>query len=135
MEIIKEVPLIKFNAIGSNGCVYPKAVFEEALKECIEENNGVIFGQTNQETNDTLELGNISHKIDNIKIEDDYAIGDVTLLDTPKGKTMQETFHSGSPIYLAPQGYALVNQDKEVTDFSLISINFTNNPLFSDCQL
>lgn len=52
-------------------------------------NNRVIYGEIEQPTYFDISLKNVSHIIQNISIIDDKIYGDVTILNTPKGKILK----------------------------------------------
>lgn len=81
--------LLKLNEVNLNGRIYQN---NDNLREAIEEYNSkqFQFGEIGFSDNFDTSLNNVSHVVDNVRIEDNLVLGDVTILSTDKGKILKD---------------------------------------------
>lgn len=87
---------------------------------------------------DTLNtnLGNISHKIDDINIDENGVVtGKITLLNTPKGKVAQEIVKSGLPLYISSRASGDIDANGVVTMNDLETYDLVGSPGFAEAKL
>lgn len=108
--------LLPLNQLNGNGRIYQD---NENLRESIADFNrrveerGVAYGELGYpETTETY-LGNVSHTVKNVRIEDDKVVGDITLLNTINGKTLKELFkNDDTGIVFRPRASGTVTINK-----------------------
>lgn len=132
--IIKNIKLIQFDTVNKNGVTYSKDAMEKALISHIDGNP--ILGQIGgYEFNYRLHLSNISHRIDNVNIQDDGLYGDVNILETPNGEILKSLLETGMTFYFGPNGVGSINENGEVANYTLTSINVFEDEVFPECNL
>lgn len=112
--------ILKIGVPTLNGKTYPMEVCKEFV-----ELKKTWYGQLNMPTKSTIDMGEVSHTISNLRISNNTVLGDVTILHTPMGQILQEltpgTYGFGiSGIYAA-------DEDNVVTKLVLSSINVVMN--------
>jgi hypothetical protein len=121
------VVIFELNKPNLNGRIYTTECMAKAIDEldgkplngCI----GMVMGDLN--------LKEISHQISDLRIEDDKVIGNLHILDTPKGLELLRLIE-GDKIGVAYRsaGYGNIEPQEDgtymVTDFHLTSINAIN---------
>lgn len=80
----------------------PDSVMEEAIREYKKSN---MHGTLNLEHNAEpyVQIGHISHRIEDIKLDNGNLMFDVELLDTADGKFLQSCVESGAELNFAPR--------------------------------
>lgn len=74
------------------------------------------------------ELSHICGKVNDISYENGDVYSEIELIDTPKGKFIEELIGMGIEFDVVPVGVCNVNEKKEVTDFELCGFSIINNP-------
>ena len=84
--------LLKIGDVNLNGRIYTR----EAAELMVEQFNlkvaehGFFFGQLGfGDSADTTTLQRVSHNVNEISIRQDRVVGDITIMDTPEGKTLK----------------------------------------------
>ena len=71
-----------------------------------------------------IDLGKVSHRVDNLRIEDGYLVGDVTTMKTPMGIELDKILDK---VDFRPRSAAIVMLGEEgvltITDLTIISID------------
>lgn len=84
---------VKIQSVGvpnMNNRVYSEQTLRSAIESC----KGSVFGHLGMVAGGP-ELARVSHRVDNLRIEDGFLVGDVIELDTPAGRAlldMEERF-------------------------------------------
>ena len=110
----------------------PKETFQKALDEYLSSKNQKV-GELNPSPEDTfINLFRISHKIEDMRIENDEVIADIQLLDTPNGKFAQKLIKQGDDLHFEPRmvGECIYETDEsgnkkivDVENLQIISID------------
>jgi hypothetical protein len=97
-KIIESSPREVMGMLGVNSCVYPNINFDK-----------------------------VSHKISNLRIEECYWVGDVTILKTPCGDMLTNLIERKIDFDFRPTGVATIEMDNDIvvigSDYKLISID------------
>lgn len=101
----------------------------EAVTEALKNIPGDVMGQINYPTEnfEQVNISAISHKINNLRIEDGKLIGDVTILKTPNGKLLEKLVEFPGSGF-RPRSIADVDENGVISNLQIISIDFVNNP-------
>lgn len=119
-KTITAVKIMRADVPNGNGRVYPMA----ALEQCVERSmTDTILGVLGTPTTDTgVDISKISHVVENLRIEDGYLIGDITVLQTAQGDILSQLVDAVQIDFRA-SGIGELSEDKVVNDFKLISID------------
>lgn len=104
----------------------PESVMEEAIREYKKSN---MLGTLNFEhdAEPYIQIGHISHRIEDIKFDDGKLTFDVELLDTGDGKFLQSCVESGAELKFAPRMLCEYetdeNGEKQFKKLDIISID------------
>jgi hypothetical protein len=125
---------IPLNTPNKCGIVYNEDAMKTAVDEYLENHKGkVMLGCLNPEmsfSSTALRMANVSHQITELSVKNGSLYGKAILLDTPKGKIVQE-LSKVSPLTFAPSiiGHTKAEVQKDgkcqlrVIDCSIVSID------------
>ena len=106
----------------------------EALKQEIAEHG--LMGELEHPYSMNINLENVSHKIDDINIDEAGVVtGSITLLNTPKGNIAKGIVEGGLPIYISSRGVGKIDEDGNVTLTQIKTYDLVGSPGFSEAQL
>ncbi len=131
MTTHKSQKLMILDQPNKNGRVYTT----ELVNKIIETVSGDVYGTIGLSSEGTIDLERISHKTTNLRIEDGYWVGDITILDTRHGYNLRSLIDTslamGNTIGIdfRPTGYSTINVDGiiDVNAYKLISIDAVND--------
>ena len=132
--------LLPLNQLNGNGRIYQD---NENLRESIADFNkrvndtGVAYGELGYPDTFETYLSNVSHMVKNVRIEDDKVVGDITLINTYNGKTLQELFkYDNHGIVFRPRAAGKTNADGTVTIQKIFSYDaiFESSDSFGDVR-
>lgn len=139
MKITAE--LLRIGQKNLNGRIYTRETAEEIVdqfKRKVAE-QGHLFGQIGHPENLQVSLANVSHNVNDIRIENNRIVGDITVMDTPSGKVLKSLVEigmkdyqgilveivnpHGGPMVFRPRSIGTVNDDGTVELQELISFD------------
>lgn len=137
MEVtVKDVCLLKFGELSSNGTYYTKQAVKQFIKDR-SKSSVPLFGGVEDSVdtqNASISMNNISHEIKNLRIDDNMLKGDVRILDTMMGKALGDAL-LGNDIGIALRGYGDVGEDGKVNNLKVISFDICKTPSFPDAVI
>lgn len=99
--------LLRYDEKNLNGRIYTKETVEEIVEQFNEQKNSGIpmFGELGYTETFETSLKNVSHSIDEIHIDENTKslIGNITLLDNPRGKILKELLDNDLVVF-RPRG-------------------------------
>lgn len=122
-EIRIERTILKFDVKNLNDRIYPRETFEKALAEYNEkikakQSLGQCMGDVSHP--DQIDMGKISHLVENIKLDGDIAIANIKILDSHMGNTLKDVLDS---VVFRPRSIGTVDSKGVVTISKLISFD------------
>lgn len=141
--VLPAQPFLRVNVPNLNGVLYPKEVIEKALKE-FQESGRHLMGELKMPKSAVIDdevyhpglsvrLDHASHRVDNVRLEGNLLVGDVTIMKTPAGKILEDWNHQHVQFGargLAMYRTAVEGQPMTVEDFKLIACDVVQERAF-----
>jgi hypothetical protein len=119
--------------LNGNGRVYTKPVLEREVgkyKKLVEQNRAL--GELDHPDKVEVSLEKVSHKVNEIWMEDNKVMGKIQVLETPAGKTLRALVEGGCSIGISSRGTGSVMEQggKSVVqeDFELVCFDVVSEP-------
>lgn len=106
--------ILELNKKTENGRIYN----EEILKPFL---NKSFMGELNHPESPVINLKEVSHKINNLRIEENNLVGDLEILDTPKGEVLKQIINDS--VTFEPRGFGDLTDNFEVQNYELLAID------------
>lgn len=120
--------ILEIDKPNKNGRIYTKQAIEDAIGKL---NGRPVIGYLGMSSDDTPNISNASHYIDDLRIEDDKLIGTIKIIDqNENGKLLKLMMDNEISFAYRSAGYGnIIIQDdgtKLIEEFTIISINAVN---------
>ena len=120
---------------NQNGRIYPRAVLQREMEnyaKAVRERRAV--GELDHPERSTVNLSEVSHLITNATWDGDSVMGEIEVLNTPKGKILESLLESGVTIGISSRGVGstdkkrtnegdvdMVNDDYQIICYDIVS--------------
>jgi hypothetical protein len=125
---------LKANHRNQNGNMYPTNVVEECIRDFVENKVKLnrAVGELNHPHSPEIDLGRISHIIEELRIEGDDVMGKARLLDTEHGKIAKVLVDEGLSFGVSLRALGSTDEDQVMqSGMNLIAIDLVADPSFS----
>ena len=113
--------LMKLDTLNKNGRIYTTESVNKAIQEANDKSEkGQLLGELGYGNVVDIDLKNVSHKISELKIEDNSVVGEIEILDTPSGNKLKDILDQ---VVFRPRGTGNINDKGEVENFKIISFD------------
>ena len=106
-------PVARADIPNSNGRIYPRHVLNKAIAEFKTKLNG----QIGYPVNSIVSYRHISHVVTNLKMDQDYLLAEIEILDTPQGDILKSM-----DVCYRTHGFCEINNDT-IVNYELIGIH------------
>ena len=113
------VQIMRANVPNGNAQIYSMSALEHCVALGREQS---IFGMLGAPSGAFVDLSNVSHTVENLRIEGEYLVGDVCILQTDKGHILLKLLDEVQIDFRAA-GTGTLDKSGVMTEFKLISID------------
>lgn len=131
MKFLKDQPIMQLDIPDGNGNVWSSEVAKNAIKKYkesqVKEQRALgeldyTIRVSNAWPMLVVNLTNVSHQITDLKIKNNTLIGDIKILDTPRGKVLQDLIDNKFTTHIAVRADVTVKKNK-ITKANIVSID------------
>lgn len=121
-----EAQIITTDVYTANGHIYPKEEMERAIKAFNERKNPMLCELNARVDNGyfaPIDISEVSHVVTDLRLEDDKVFATMKVLDTPKGKIMQQLLEPADHEFVfRPYGTCHFGCDGIIEDFTMLGV-------------
>ena len=123
--------------MNNNSRIYTKENYSEMIESLQDKiKSHSLLGELEHSSSLSLKLDNVSHRIDALSIDEDGVVhGEITLLDTPKGKIAKAIIEAGSPLYVSSKAVGSIDENNVVTLTKLFGYDLVGSPGFDQARV
>ena len=98
---------------NANGRVYPKSLMEREVNRYVADKvkRGNAYGECDHPDTPTVSIKNASHRITELRMDNNTGYGKAIILDNPMGKMVESCFDSGGILGMSTRGIGNVDGD------------------------
>ena len=125
--IYHNIVLLEGNAMTQTGRIYPVEELQKAV-DSYNDKNKTMLGELGGYDEVSVSLDNVSHKIDDLRIENNNIVGTVTILKTPQGEQVNKIIQEQGfdSLKFGAKGAGHYSSDgKTIRDYELITFNIS----------
>lgn len=113
-----------------NKRIYPKVILEREVNKFTTDKikNRRSLGQLDHPDTPTVQLDKVSHLITSLKMDENVAIGEAEILDTPCGRIAQSLIESNIKLGVSSRGVGSVSGNKVGDNFKLVTVDLVADP-------
>ena len=131
--------IMQFDTPNRNGRVYQSDKMNEAIQEYLK-NNKIKLGRISGgncvgDIDHPVTLNEASHKIDELTIEGNELVGNISILDTPQGKNVQALLDSNIKLAFAPRMAVDIQEEKDEEGNVILDENGQPKTYIADIKL
>lgn len=116
--VTMKVKIQKLDEPNKNGVVYTSEEMERAIKD----REQPVLGQFGALEDGLVNLTKVTHQFSNLAVEDGWLVGELKVLSTPFGPTLQQLMDAND-ISFRVSGVGRVDDSGVVSDLKLISVS------------
>ena len=131
--LLKDQLIVKANTPNRNGRIYTDECLKE-IKEQLDahEESVTNFVYDNKDNVENPSILDVVGVITDYKVEDNLLKGNIEILDTPKGKLIEEKINKGENIYFSINGVGDLNDKDEVENYEFKNFIITEADMWRE---
>lgn len=120
-----------------NERIYDKSNYAQMVEKLQQEiSESGLMGQLEHPMSLHIDLNQVSHKIDEISIDENGVVtGKITLLNTPAGKIAQSIVESGLPLFISSRGAGTIDEEGNVTLSVISTYDLVSRSGFAEAKM
>lgn len=124
-EKIESIRILQLDTPTKNGHIYPKKEIEKSLLNLP---SSIKYGMIGMPIDGKINLEDVSHFVENVRIDGDWLVCDIQALDTSKGKLLKQMYllMYGDFRTVGKGNYDL--DTKEISNFTLMGVHYVEDP-------
>lgn len=127
-------PFLQAEIKNRNGRMYSQNLIEREIGKFNTEKIKTkrAFGELDHPVVPTVNLQNVSHLIENLKMENNNGMGVAKILDTIQGRTVTSILNAGARVGVSSRGVGSLNGSNVNEDYKLITVDIVADPSAPD---
>ena len=125
-----------------NGRVYPKKILFDAVEKYVVDQvkEGRAVGELDHPDSPVVQLENVSHVVTETKWDGNNLVGEIEVLDTPKGQILEKLIGRDIKLGISSRGLGSTRRNNEgydivEDDFNLVCYDMVSNPSTSGAYM